>query len=245
MRALDSRIPDAVPAGLLLLVGVALLLNPVVPGVHLGEGEVTRYEAARVTYDDAEGLRVVDVSSGERLRFVDVDGIQCEELWGRVCHFEHAVLEGAEVRGPADSPLTDAPYTYVYLDDTLYRQTAVEGEEGATAALEPADEDPLGRIAMAGDYSRPVGRAIDGETVVVHGELDVEGRLLEHEGAYYTVHATASKRYGGGGSFCASNGEGFCETADAKRTTDTLLTLGSRVLGGLLLLTGYERRGAG
>ncbi|SHG99920.1 hypothetical protein [Halobaculum gomorrense] len=244
MRALESRLPDAVPASLLLVVEIALLVNPAVPGVHVGEGEVTRYEAARVSYDDADGLRIVDVSSGEPRELVDVDDdIGCEELGGRVCQFERAVLDGTDIGGP-DPFLTEAQYTYVYFNDTLYGQTATDGPNGTTAALEPVtDDDPLGRIALTGDYSPSVRRAIDGETVLVYGELSVENQLIEHEGAYYTVLPTAGKRYGGGGSFCASSGEGFCEAADAKRTTDTLLTLGSRLLGGLLLLAGYTRRG--
>lgn len=162
-----------------------------------------------------------------------------------MCAFEAAVLEGADV--PTDrGEISRAHYSYVYLDDTFYEPTVMVRDEGSFAALEPVtDSDPLARVVMEGDLSAPARVAISGEQVLVHGELAEANRLVRYEGAYYTIYQSGSKRYGSVGSFCASSGEGFCDDADTKRWVDTLLTLGSRLLGGVLLVGAYRLRWEG
>lgn len=229
----------------LVLVGIGLLVNPIVPGIHVGDGSVYRYEAARVTYNGTDGLAVVDVAGGEAPAGIDIDDdVVCERgvTTARVCAFEAAVLDGTDVpthRGE----VSRADYSYVYLDDTFYEPTVEERDDGPYAALEPVTEsDPLERIAMEGDLSAPARAAISGEQVLVHEELTEANRLIRNEGTYYTIYRSAHKRYGSRGSFCASNGEGFCDAADTKRWVDTLLTLGSRVLGGVLLVAAFRLR---
>lgn len=65
--------PTRLASSVLVLVGIGLLVNPVVPGIHVGDGSVHRYEAARVTYDGTNGLQTVGVGGGDAPAGNDID----------------------------------------------------------------------------------------------------------------------------------------------------------------------------
>lgn len=231
-----------------VLVGLALLVNPIVPGVHVMEVTITQYDAARVTYDATDGLRVVDATSGEVLHGIEVDrDVICERGYHRYrdCSFERAVLAGRNVpTRPED--ISRSRYAWVYLDDTFYRPTVDDRANGSFAALEPVDPgDALDRIADRGPPTEPERQAIEDGSLLVYGELPVSNRLVRHDGAYYTVYRSESETYGLFESSCGSDDREFCNAAVTKWWTDNLLTVGSRLLGGGLLAVGYHRRRRG
>lgn len=246
---MTERLPDWIPPRLafwvLVIVGIGLVVNPVVPGIHVGDGSVHRYEAAQVTYDSTSGLQAVDVSGGEAPAGLEIDDdVVCERGadLARVCTFERAVLDGANLTAPRPDSV-GTRYRYVYLNDTLYEPTVERRDGELYVALESeTGADPLENIAHDGDLPGPVRAAISGDRVLVHGELALENELVRYDDAYYTIYGSGVKHYGSTGSFCASRGEGFCTEADWKRRVDTLLTLGSRLLGSVLLVGAYRLR---
>lgn len=218
---------------LVILVGLALLLNPFVPGVHLGDGSVYRYEAASVEYQDDGSLSVTSVRTGEALDRVSVDDeIVCAgENLRRICRFEYHVLDGGNVSAYPES-FGSARYDFVYVDQRLYRPTSVERDGDWYAALEPvSDSDPLRFPAAQSGISSVERRLVESGRVRTYDELPHGDQLIEVDGEYYTLYRTASRTYSGGGSRCVSSGAGFCEEASRKRLVDSALTVASWVAG--------------
>lgn len=227
---------------LLLGLGIGLLVNPYAPGLHFGEGSVHRYDAAAVTYNQSAGLQTTDVETGRvlDLRSVD-DEIICDGLaLRRACQFEYSVYDGANVSS-INRRIGYAQYAFVYLNDTLYRPTTVERSEEWYMSLDRVTEpDPLRYVADSDELSVGARTAISTGTVMTYRELPEATTLIRDDGQYYTLYTTGVKRYGSAGSVCSAGGDGFCSAADSKRWTDSLLTLGSWVIG--LALVGFAVR---
>lgn len=226
-------------------VGLALLVNPFAPGVHLGDGSVYRYEAASVEYRQDEGLRVTSVRTGDAVDQVSVDDeIVCVGSGlRRTCRFEYHLLDGGNVSSYPPS-FAEARYEFVYANDRLYRPTAVERGGDWYAALEPVtDSDPLRYVADSSGVPSAERRLVEEGRTLTYGELPHGDQLIEVDGEYYTIYATAAKTYSGGGSFCSSGGEGFCGAADNKRLVDSALTLASWLAGlGFLVRARHARQ---
>lgn len=228
---------------LFLVLGIGLLVNPYAPGLHVGDGSVYRYEAVAVTYDQSAGLQVTDPETGRdiQLRSVD-DEILCEgPTIRRACQFEYSVYEGTNVSAIGRG-IDSAQYEFVYLDEGFYRPTTVERAGEWYLTLERVTEpDPLRYVADSGRLSDGARQAITTGAVVTYQELPEANTLVRHDGQYYTLYTTGTKRYWGGGSFC-SGGEGFCSAADSKRWTDTALTFGSWAIGVALVVFAFRSR---
>lgn len=217
---------------LALVVGLALLFNPFVPGVHLGDGDVYQYEAAEVEYGNETGLQVTSVQTGDSLDTLSVDDeILCTGSGlQRACRFEYHVLDGGNVSAYPHS-FGYANYEFVYANDRFYRPESVERDGDWYMALEPVDDpDPLRYVAES-DVPRVERELAEDGRVRTYRELPHDDQLIEVGGEYYTIYTTAGKSYSGTGSFCSSSGEGFCGAADTKRWVDTALTLGSWLAG--------------
>jgi hypothetical protein len=222
---------------LLAALGIGLLVNPSAPGLHFGEGSVYRYEAAAVDYNQSAGLQVTDPETGQSITLDNVDDeIICEGFaLRRACQFEYSVYDGANVSA-LPSRIGYSEYEFVYRNETFYRPTTVERAGDWYMRLDPVtDPDPLRYVADGGDLSPGAQSAIASGAVLTYRELPEANTLVREGGEYYTVYSTGVKRYWSGGSFCSSGGDGFCGTADSKRWTDSLLTLGSWVLGAALV----------
>lgn len=227
---------------LTVVVGLALLLNPLVPGVHFDGGSMYRYEAASVEYEQNESLSVTSVRTGEPVEQVSVDDeIACLETGlSRACQFEYHVLDGGNVSSYPRS-FAEARYDFVFADGRLYRPTSVERGGDWYAALEPVeDSDPLRYVAARTDIPSAERRLVEEGRVVTYGELPHADQLVEVGGEYYTIYATAAKSFSGGGSFCSSSGRGFCEAANRKRRVDSALTLASWLAGLWLVVRGWR-----
>lgn len=228
----------------LLLVGLALLLNPLVPGVHLGSGTVYRYDAASVNYTSGDGLELRYVETGQRLEPVAVDDeIACEdrpERW--FCRVAVHVLRNGSVPAYASARASFPEQSeFVYLDSRFYRPTTVERGGEAYLALDSVnDSDPLREVA-ATDRTSLERRVIESGSVVTYNRLQREDQLLRADGRYFVLRRTARKRYTRGWNDCLGTGDGFCEAADWKRRIDTALTLASWLAGFALVLHGWVR----
>ncbi|WP_135851570.1 hypothetical protein [Halorussus salinus] len=228
---------------LVILVGLALLFNPFVPGLHLGDGSVYRYEAASVEYHDDGSLSVTSVRTGDAIEQVSLDDeIACfDGSLRRLCRFEYHVLDGGNVSAYPES-FGSARYDFVYLKQRLYRPTSVERDGDWYAALEPVNEsDPLRFPAAESGISSVERRLVESGRVLTYEELPHDDQLIEVEDEYYTLYKTASRTYSSGGSRCVSSGAGFCEKAGRKRLVDSVLTVASW-LAGLGFLSLARRR---
>lgn len=228
----------------LLLVGLGLLVNPWVPGVHLGSETVHEYQAVSVEYERGEGLDLRNVPDGQRLESVSVDDeIACDgrsNQW--VCRVALFVERNGSVPGYASGGLRfHSDYEFVYLGDQFFSPTTVERGGRARLALAPVnDSDPLRRVATT-DLTPLEERVIESGRVVTYQRLSREHQLLRSGGEYYFVRQTARNRYGAGADRCHTVDDGFCERADQKRLTDTGLTVASRLAGLVLVLAGWIR----
>ena len=237
---------DEVKSYALFLAGVALVLNPFVSGVHVGDGSVYRYDAAAVDYADGEGLELRHVRTGERLERLPVDDeILCKDrLDRRACRLESYVRQNGTVPARAEYGVGyPSRYEYVLLDGRFYRQVTVDRDGWAHFALDPVnDSSPLEAVAATALTSLE-RNVVDSGRVVSYRNLTRRNQLLKVDGEYYVVYRSGFSRYGGPHASCHSNGDGFCDAADWKRRIDTALTAGSRLLGLVLLLEGWSRLG--
>jgi hypothetical protein len=227
---------------LAVLLGLTLLLNPFVPGVHLADGSVYRYEAASVEYQQDGSLFVTSVRTGDAVGRIPLDDeIVCfGGSLRRSCQFEYHVLDGGNVSSHP-RPFVSTRYEFVYANGRLYRPSSVERDGDWYAALDPVNEsDPLGTVAARSGIPPVERRLVESGRVLAYGELPHDDRLIEVGDEYYTLYATASKSYSGVSSICSSGGDGFCGAADRKRVADSVLTLSSW-LAGLWIL--YRARG--
>jgi len=135
----------------LLAVGLALLLNPLVPGVHLGSGTVYEYSAVSVQYANETGLELKGVDDGQPKEPLPVDDeIVCEYHWARwMCRVLYSVQQNGPVPGGASAGFDfHEEFGLVYLDDRFFRPTTVDRADEAHLALEPVnDADPLRAVA--------------------------------------------------------------------------------------------------
>lgn len=228
----------------LLLVGFALLLNPLVPGVHLGAETVYEYEAVSVEYERGEGLNLTNVQSGQRLEPLSVDDeIACEGQQNQwICRAVLFVQENGSVPAYASAGLRyPSDYEFVYLGDQFYRPTTVERGEWAYLTLEPVnDSDPLGEVATT-DLTRVEREVVESGRVLTYRERPREHELFRVGPDYYFVYQTANKKYTRKRDNCHSSGGNFCDDADWKRRIDTALTLGSRLVGLVFAVGAWER----
>jgi hypothetical protein len=228
----------------LLLVGLALLLNPVVPGIHFGAETVYRYEAASVNYTAGEGLELRYVETGQRLEPVPVDDeIACEDQPDRwFCRVIVFVQQNGTVPGYASAGASlPEEFEFVYLDNRFYRPTTVERSGETHLALDPVNEsDPLQEVA-ATDLTSLERRTVESGSVVTYRDLQRKDQLLRADGGYFVVRQTARKRYTRGRDNCHGSAEGFCNDADWKRRIDTSLTIGSWLVGFGLVLHSWVR----
>jgi hypothetical protein len=230
---------------LLLILGIGLLVNPYAPGIHHGQGSVYRYETAAVSYDQSDGLQVTNPKTGKQFQLQDVDDeIVCYgHATQRLCQFEYAVYNGSNISSLSEN-FGASHYQYVYFYNTLFRPTNVKQNGEWYMSLEQVNEsDPLRNVAEQGVLSDGARTAIKSGSVMTYRELPEDDTLVLHNGQYYTFYKSGSKQYSrNGGSFCSSGGDGFCSDADTKRLTDTLLTLGSLVLGVALVVSAFWSR---
>lgn len=223
-----------------LLAGLALLANPFVPGVHLGDGEVYRYEAAHVEYENGS-LTATSVRTGAVRDHLPIDDeIICTRLGiNRRCQFEYHVLNGGNV---STVGIGGARYEFAYLGERLYRPSSVGGRHEARMTLEPVnDSDPLSAVAARDHLPAAERELVESGRIKTYDELPHENQLIAVGGEYYTVYPTAHRSFYGGGSACSSSGNGFCAAASQKRIVDTGLTLASW-LAGLWLLVRVRKR---
>lgn len=228
----------------LLVAGLALLLNPLVPGVHLGSETVYRFEAASVDYTADEGLELRSVPDGDRLVGLQVDDeILCEDRqdWW-TCRLASFVQQNGTVPGYASAGASfPDQFEFVYLADRFYRPTTVDRGGETRLALDPVnDSDPLEEMATT-DLPTVERQAIESGRVVTYRNVVHRNQLLRADGEYFVVYRTARKRFTRGNDRCIGTGDGFCDAADWKRRTDTALTLGSWLAGFALLFRGVER----
>lgn len=228
----------------ILALGLALLVNPWVPGVHFGSGTVYEYEAVSVEYAPDEGLELRGVQSGREKEPLPVDGkIVCEDRDDRwLCQVAYFVQQNGTVPGYASAGFDfHSVHEFVYLGGQFYRPTTVERGEQAHLALEPVDDaDPLREVATT-DLTVREREAVESGHVVTYRRLSREHQLLRFDDGYYFVYQTAHKEYGGPRASCVSSGRGFCEDADWKRRTDSAVTLVSRLVGLTLVFREWER----
>jgi hypothetical protein len=228
----------------LLLVGLGLLVNPWVPGFHLGSETVHEYEAVSVEYQQGEGLDLRTVQDGQQLEPLSVDDeIACDgrsNQW--MCRVALFVERNGSVPGYASAGAhfpTD--YELVYLGDQFFYPTTVERAGRTHLALEPVNgSNPLRRVTTT-DLTSLEERVVESGRVVTYQRLSRKHQLLRSGGEYYFVRQTAQNRYGGGPDRCHAVDDEFCERADWKRLTDTGLTVASRLAGLALVLTGWTR----
>ncbi|WP_435179755.1 hypothetical protein [Halorussus sp. AFM4] len=228
----------------LLVVGVGLLVNPLVPGVHLGSGTVYEYSAVSVEYANGTGLELRGVEDGREKEPLAVDDeIVCEDRDDRwTCGAAYFVRQNGTVPSYAGAGFDfDGGPRLVYLGDRLYRTTTVDRGEAAHLALTPVnDSDPLRQVAST-DLTARERRVVESGRVVTYRRLPRANQLLQFDGGYYFVQQTARKEYGGTSAGCVYSGGNFCSDADWKRRTDTGVTLLSRVVGLVLTFRGWER----
>jgi hypothetical protein len=230
---------------LILIFGIVLLVNPYVPGVHLGDGSVHKYEAKTVTYNESAGLQVTDPETGRELSLRDVDDdILCDSFDDRyLCEFGYTVIDGFGER-------VGHPDQFVYLNQTLYRSDTDRNFRGEPPLrLVRVDEsrtpDPLQHVAKHGDLSGGAEKAISTGSVLTYRELPEEDTLIRHDSTYYKLSKTGISRwdgFGGTGEFCSSNSADFCDAAGSKRLIDSLLTLGSWAIGFALVVFAFQSR---
>lgn len=227
----------------LLLVGFALLLNPLVPGIHLGSETVYEYEAVSVEYERG-GLNLTNVQSGQRLEPLSVDDeIACDgdsDRW--FCRMVLFVQQNGSVSAYASAGLRyPSDYEFVYLGDQFYRPRTVERGERAYLTLEPVnDSDPLREVATT-DLTQLEREIVESGRVVTYHELSREHELFRVGADYYFVYQTSRKHYTRKRDNCHSSGDNFCSNADWKRRIDTALTLGSWLAGLVVAMLGWER----
>lgn len=228
----------------LLVVGLAFLFNPFVPGVHLGSGTVFEYEAVSVEYANGTGLELRGVDDDQPKEPLPVDDeIVCEDRDHRwTCAMAYFVQQNGTVSSYASAGFDfDAEFELVYLDDRFYRPTTVDRGDEAHLALEPANgSNPLRKVATT-DLAPRERRAVESGRVVTYRRLPREHQLLRVDGGYYFVYQTSYKEYGGSRASCVQSGDGFCDAADWKRRTDSAMTLGSWLVGFVLVFRGLER----
>ncbi|WP_134670782.1 hypothetical protein [Halorussus marinus] len=227
-----------------LAAGLALLLNPLVPGVHLGSDAVYEYSAVSVEYESGTGLELRGVDDGAEKEPLPVDDeIACEAHWNRwTCGVFGAVQRNGPVPGGASAGVDfHAEFRLVALGDRFFRPTTVDRAGEAQLALEPVtDSDPL-RMVATSDLRPRERRAVESGRIVTYRLLARTNQLLQFDGGYYFVHRTGHKEYGGERTHCVASGGDFCSDADWKRRTDSTVTLGSRLAGLLLTFRGWER----
>lgn len=228
---------------LYLLVGVTLLASTLVlPGWHLDD-DVYRYEAVEVTHDGAE-VTAHYVESGVEAPLSDIDqNLLClGAIPSRQCELEYSLFENeTEAR---TNPVDNSRYQYVYLDGHFYEPTYAERANGTFMAHERVPATAVfGSVAVSGnrlsDHER---RVVTSGSMLTYRELEHANHLVEIDGEYYAILREASRRYDGDGGSCASDGNGFCQRADRKRWTDSLLTAAVFVAGLGAVLVGLRRR---
>lgn len=221
---------------LLLVLGVALVWVAFAAG-GVETNAVYEYTAYEVEHADGE-LSVTNTHTkrtrdGIRAGHTNIDErIACLPSHTRQCSFERRALDGnISVEG------VGSDYRYVYLDGEFYRITSEplgEFEHERTDATEAFAE-----LSVDSDRLHPDERdAIESGRAITTHEFAHTNRLVEYDGAYYTLLTTAQKSYGSGGSFCSSSGDGFCGDADTLRWKLRLRQLGLGVLGALGILVG-------
>lgn len=219
---------------LLIVLGVALV-GGALDAEGGGSDDVYQYTAYEVEYDDELALR--DAITGRPLgnpRGTNVDErIACLPDMTRQCRFERQAMDG-EVSVQA----IGSRVRYVYADGSLYRihqnGTGFEFEHEPTAP-----SDALADLATdSGRLTAAEREAITEGQVVTTRKFPDSNRIVEHDGDYYTLLNTGVKRYGSGGSFCASSGGGFCSDADRHRWFVRLRAAGIGLLGAVGVAAG-------
>lgn len=222
---------------LLVVLGISMLWTA--GGIGGPDADVRQYTAYEVTYEGGE-LVLTDVDTGEERRDAHVSTVDVDE--NVVClptHTRECSLTMKEYEGEINASGISSEFRYAYIDDEFYRITRTYGT-GAEFEYERVDgSDALASLALDRDRLTETEREVldDGEITSTDPAPNTN-RIVESGGEYYTILQTASKTYGGAGSFCASSGDGFCDRADTVRWIDWLSGLGFRILGVLGVLVG-------
>jgi hypothetical protein len=229
---------------LYVLVGVALLAGTFfLPGWHLDD-DVYRYEAVAVTHDgDAVTAHYVETGADAPLSDIDQNLLCLGSIPSRQCELEYALFENETAA--RTNPVDNSRYQYVYLDGHFYEPTYVERSNGTFMTHErvPATE-VFDAVAVSGSrLSETERRIVSSGSMLTFAKLEYANQLVEVDGAYYAILRDASRRYDGDGGTCASDGEGFCQRADRKRWTDSLLTAAVFVAGLGAIALGIRHRG--
>ena len=220
---------------LLLVLGLALVWVAFSAG---GETDtVYQYTAYEVEHADGE-LTATNVHTGRTREGIRVEHMNIDERI--VClpsHTRQCSLERQALDGNVSAKGTGSDYRYVYLDGEFHRITSEsmgEFRHERTDATEAFAE-----LSVDSDRLRPAERATieTGRTITTRAFANTN-RLVEHDGAYYTLLATAQKSYGSGGSFCSSSGDGFCRDASVLRWKSRLYPVGVGILGALGIVVG-------
>jgi hypothetical protein len=229
-------------AALYVIVGVALLASTfALPGWHLDD-DVYRYEAVEVRHDGT-GVTANYVETGVDAPLSDIDqNLLClGSIPSRQCELEYALFEG-EIAART-SPVDNSRYQYVYLDGHFYEPTYVERANGTFMTHERvAAENVFDAVAVSGArLSADERRVIRSGAMLSYRQLEHTNHLVEVDGEYYAILRDATRRYDVDGGTCASDGDGFCQTANRKRWTDSLVTAAVFVAGLGALLAGLRR----
>lgn len=222
---------------LLIVLGISMLWTA--GGIGGPDTNVQQYTAFEVTYEDSE-LVLTDVDTGEERRdahvsTVNVDeNIVCLPTSTRECN-----LAWKEYEGEINASGSSSEFRYAYFDDEFYRITTTFGQDSGFEYERIDATDVFASAALDRDRLTETEReALDEGKIVSTEPAPYTNRIIESGGEYYTILQTASKTYGGAGSFCGSSGDGFCDRADTVRWIDWLSGLGFRILGVLGVLVG-------
>jgi hypothetical protein len=189
----------------LLLVGVALLANPLYlyPENVSYETDVT-FEAQQIDEIPQHGRLGMDLRYGS----LETNIHWCPGT-GRECAIAEALADGQTLtydipshHDPSDDdePL-HADYDYVRLtdgQDSFYRPTQTVENGSVVLSLEQVDEETVMQAAAEEYHSgRPLHAAVEnGTTTVVEDEVYRDGPILvERNGTYYVVRAVESDRH--------------------------------------------------
>lgn len=190
-------------SALLLVVGVALLLNPVVVGVtDFGDPDQYRYEPHRVAAPNG----TVDVPAEAD---VAEPGVLCLDVpLTRPCMFERAILERGgivyEDGLPREFLTTDYGYVYHLTDGEgrFYRPVTTEAANGSVTYTHERvpNGEALDRVSTPlREASSGVRTAITSGSYVTSDRLPEAGTLVRTDDGYYVVsvaemHETTGER---------------------------------------------------
>ncbi|WP_459193366.1 hypothetical protein [Halosimplex sp. J119] len=178
---------------LYVVVGFALLLNPLVVGaLDLGDPDSYTYEPKEITFYDNGTYDAADGADAADPRVACLD----DSLPTRSCTLERAVhANGGVMYDGLPQRILSTDYWYVYVwDEGFFEPTSADwGNDTYEYGLEPvARSQALDYVAVSSDEaSTGVRRALETGQYRTSDPLDGADELVAHDGDYYVVTATS------------------------------------------------------